>query len=226
MLNCIIIDDEELARTLLNSYVDKLDFITSKGEFENPLEALSLLKSEAIDVIFLDIQMPQLKGTDFAKMVAPTTRIIFTTAYSEYALDGYELNAVDYLLKPITFERFLTAVNKVQIPIKNTPKSSPDTITIKSGYDLHKVHLSDICYIKSDSEYVTFYMENTKIMSYQSLKSLEDSLPSTLFMRVHRSYIINKNKVQSLKDKDVIIQGERIPVSTTYFDTVKKELFS
>lgn len=226
MLNCIIIDDEELARTLLKSYVNKLDFIASKGEFENPLEALSLLKSEAIDVVFLDIQMPQLKGTDFAKMVSPTTRIIFTTAYSEYALDGYELNAVDYLLKPITFERFLTAVNKIQTPIKNTTESSTNTITIKSGYDLHKVHLSDICYIKSDSEYVTFYMENTKIMSYQSLKSLEDSLPNTLFMRVHRSYIINKNKVQSLKDKDVLIQGERIPVSATYFDTVKKELFS
>ena len=226
MLNCIIIDDEELARTLLKSYVNKLDFITSKGEFENPLEALSLLKSEAIDVIFLDIQMPQLKGTDFAKMVAPTTRIIFTTAYSEYALDGYELNAVDYLLKPITFERFLTAVNKIQTPIRNTPESSTKTITIKSGYDLHKVHLTDICYIKSDSEYVTFYMEHTKIMSYQSLKSLEDSLPNLLFMRVHRSYIINKNKVQSLKDKDIIIQGERIPVSATYFETVKKELFS
>jgi DNA-binding LytR/AlgR family response regulator len=226
MLNCIIIDDEELARTLLNSYVDKLDFIVSKGEFENPLEALSLLKSEAIDVIFLDIQMPQLKGTDFAKMVAPTTRIIFTTAYSEYALDGFELNAVDYLLKPITFERFLTAVNKIQTLIKNTTESSTNTITIKSGYDLHKVHLSDICYIKSDSEYVTFYMENTKIMSYQSLKSLEVTLPSSLFMRVHRSYIINKNKVQALKDKDVIIKGERIPVSATYFDTVKKELFS
>ncbi len=226
MLNCIIIDDEELARTLLKTYVNKLDFIVSKGEFENPLEALSLLKSEAIDVIFLDIQMPQLKGTDFAKMVAPTTRIIFTTAYSEYALDGYELNAVDYLLKPITFERFLTAVNKVQTPIKNSTYNSAQTITIKSGYDLHKVHLSEICYIKSDSEYVTFYLEEKKIMAYQSLKSLGNSLPSDMFMRVHRSYIINKNKVQSLKDKDVIIQGERIPVSATYFDTVKKELFS
>lgn len=226
MLNCIIIDDEELARTLIKTYVKKLDFIVSKGEFENPLKALSLLKSEAIDVIFLDIQMPQLKGTDFAKMVSPDTRIIFTTAYSEYALDGYELNAVDYLLKPITFERFLTAVNKVQTPLKNSTNSSTQTMTIKSGYDFHKVHLAEIYYIKSDSEYVTFFLENMKIMAYQSLKSLEDSLPPSLFMRVHRSYIINKNKVQSLKDKDIIIKGERIPVSATYFDTVKRELFS
>lgn len=226
MLKCIIIDDEELARALLKSYVDKLDFITSKGEFENPLEAFPILKSEAIDIVFLDIQMPQLKGTDFAKMIPSKTRIIFTTAYSEYALDGYELNAIDYLLKPITFERFLTAVNKVHTLSKTMTESASQTITIKSGYDLHKVHLSDVYYIKSDSEYVTFYLENKKIMSYQSLKSLEDSLPPSLFMRVHRSYIINKNKVQSLKDKDVIINNERIPVSATYFETVKKELFS
>ncbi|GGG10047.1 DNA-binding response regulator [Dokdonia pacifica] len=226
MLKCIIIDDEELARALLKSYVDKLDFIVSKGAYENPLEALPILKSEVIDVVFLDIQMPQLKGTDFAKMISPTTRVIFTTAYSEYALDGYELNAIDYLLKPITFERFLTAVNKVQTTTRNITDIGSQTITIKSGYDLHKVRLSEIYYIKSDSEYVTFYLDNKKIMSYQSLKSLEDSLPPSLFMRVHRSYIINKNKVQALKDKDIIIQDHRIPVSTTYFETVKKELFS
>ena len=226
MLKCIIIDDEELARALLKSYVDKLDFIVSKGAYENPLEALPILKTEVIDVVFLDIQMPQLKGTDFAKMISPTTRVIFTTAYSEYALDGYELNAIDYLLKPITFERFLTAVNKVQTTTRNITDIGSQTITIKSGYDLHKVRLSEIYYIKSDSEYVTFYLDNKKIMSYQSLKSLEDSLPPSLFMRVHRSYIINKNKVQALKDKDIIIQDHRIPVSATYFETVKKELFS
>ncbi len=226
MLKCIIIDDEELARALLKSYVDKLDFIVSKGAYENPLEALPILKTEVIDVVFLDIQMPQLKGTDFAKMISPTTRVIFTTAYSEYALDGYELNAIDYLLKPITFERFITAVNKVQTTTRNITDIGSQTITIKSGYDLHKVRLSEIYYIKSDSEYVTFYLDNKKIMSYQSLKSLEDSLPPSLFMRVHRSYIINKNKVQALKDKDIVIQDHRIPVSATYFETVKKELFS
>ncbi len=186
MLNCIIIDDEELARVLLKSYVDKLDFLNSKGEFENPLEALSILKTESIDVIFLDIQMPQLKGTDFAKLVPAKTRIVFTTAYSEYALDGFELNAIDYLLKPITFERFLTAVNKVQGNAENILNVA-QTITVKSGYDLHKVNFADINYIKSDSEYVTFYTVNGKIMVYQSLKSLEDSLPTSQFMRVHRS---------------------------------------
>ena len=224
MLKCIIIDDEELARALLNSYVDKLDFLTSIGEFENPLEALSLLKTESIDVIFLDIQMPQLRGTDFAKLVPEQTRIIFTTAYSEYALDGFELNAIDYLLKPITFERFLTAVNKVKIGTENSSIVA-QAITVKSGYDLHKVNFEDIYYIKSDSEYVTFYTVNGKIMAYQSLKSLEDSLPASHFMRVHRSYIINKTKVTGLKGRDLIIADAKIPVSDSYYENVKVELF-
>ena len=225
MLKCIIIDDEELARSLLKSYVKKLDFLDSKGEFENPLEAISLLKTETIDVIFLDIQMPQLKGTDFAKMVPQGTNIIFTTAYSEYALDGFELNATDYLLKPITFERFLTAVNKVKTSSEKSKINSQEYITIKSGYDLHKVKLADIQFIKSDSEYVTFYFEDKKIMSYQTLKSLEDSLPSTVFMRVHRSYIVNKDKVTGLKGRDLLLGEITISVSDSYYENVKNELF-
>jgi len=225
MLKCIIIDDEELARVLLKSYVDKVSFLTSKGSFENPLDALEMLKTEAIDVVFLDIQMPQLKGTDFAKLIPAATRVIFTTAYSEYALDGYELNAIDYLLKPITFERFLAAVNKVKISSEGTSESTTKTITIKSGYDLHKVHLADILYIKSDSEYVTFYMENRKIMSYQSLKSLVESLPTDQFMRVHRSFIVNKNKVTGMKGRDLLIGLNIISVSDSYYDKVKSDLF-
>lgn len=225
MLNCIIIDDEELARTLLKTYVNKLDFLDCKGEFENPLDALAVITSEAIDVVFLDIQMPQLKGTDFAKLVPDSTRIIFTTAYSEYALDGYELNAIDYLLKPITFERFLTAVTKVKSASESNSESNSQTITIKSGYDLHKVKLADILYIKSDSEYVVFYTTNGKIMSYQSLKSLDDSLPASDFMRVHRSFIVNKNKVTGLKGRDLLLDTVKISVSDSYFEKVKKELF-
>tara|TARA_R110002124_G_scaffold5301_1_gene33235 strand:- start:261482 stop:262162 length:681 start_codon:yes stop_codon:yes gene_type:complete len=225
MLKCIIIDDEELARSLLKSYVKKLDFLDSKGEFENPLEAISLLKTETIDVIFLDIQMPQLKGTDFAKMVPQGTKIIFTTAYSEYALDGFELNATDYLLKPITFERFLTAVNKVKTSSEKSKINSQEYITIKSGYDLHKVKLADIQFIKSDSEYVTFYFDDKKIMSYQTLKSLEGSLPSTVFMRVHRSYIVNKDKVTGLKGRDLLLGEITISVSDSYYENVKNELF-
>ncbi|WP_405414668.1 LytR/AlgR family response regulator transcription factor [Maribacter sp. Asnod1-A12] len=221
-INCIVVDDEELARALLITYIDKLEFLNLVGEAENPLEALSLMKEHTVDLLFLDIQMPEIKGTDFAKMVNTDTRIIFTTAYSQYALEGYELNAVDYLLKPITFERFVTAVNKVKTH-DDYPKL--DAITIKSGYDLHKVKYTDILYIVSDSEYVTFHLAGKKIISNQRLKTLEQELPSSLFMRVHRSYIINKNYVTGLKGRDLLLSDTIIPVSDSYYDHVKQELF-
>ena len=221
-INCIVVDDEELARALLISYIEKLDFLNLVGEAENPLEALQLMKEHDVDVLFLDIQMPEIKGTDFAKMVDANTKIIFTTAYSQYALEGYELNAVDYLLKPITFERFVTAVNKVK---SNKIVEKSDSFTIKSGYDLHKVKFEDIQYIVSDSEYVTFHMVDKKIISNQRLKALEQELPSAMFMRVHRSYIINKNSVTGLKGRDLLLSDVMIPVSDSYYDRVKDELF-
>lgn len=223
MISCIIIDDEELARTLLGSYVDKIDYLQSKGSFENPLEALSYIKEHRIDIIFLDIQMPELKGTDFAELVQKTgVRIIFTTAYSEYALEGFELSALDYLLKPITFKRFLSAIEK----FPKTTKKVENTFVIKSGYDLHKVLLDDILYIQSESEYVNYHLKNDKkILANQSLKKLESMLPST-FLRVHRSFIVNKQKVTGLKGRDMLLGDIIIPVSDSYYDAVKNELFS
>jgi DNA-binding LytR/AlgR family response regulator len=221
-INCIVVDDEELARALLISYIEKIDFLNLVGEAENPLEALPLMKEQKVDLLFLDIQMPEIKGTEFAKMVNSNTKIIFTTAYSQFALAGYELNALDYLLKPITFERFVTAVNKVKI---NEAIEKSDSITIKSGYDLHKVKYEDILYVVSDSEYVTFHMGDKKVISNQRLKTLEQELPSSLFMRVHRSYIVNKNSVTGLKGRDLLLSEVSIPVSNSYFDHVKKELF-
>ena len=220
-IKCIVIDDEELARALLKSYIDKVDFLELIADFENPIDAIQLLKGFDIDIIFLDIQMPELKGTEFAKMINSETRVIFTTAYSEYALEGYELNALDYLLKPIAFERFLQAVNKY----KQEETAIDDSITVKSGYDLHKLKYNDILYVESDSEYVNFYTADKKIMSYQTLKSLEKTLPTSTFMRVHRSYIVNKQKVSALKGRDLLIADVKIPVSDSYFEAVKTELF-
>lgn len=222
-IRCLVVDDEELARALLKNYIEKLDFLELVAAVENPIEASSILKMEQVDVVFLDIQMPELKGTDLAKMIDAKTKVIFTTAYSEYALEGFELNALDYLLKPITFERFLQSVNKIDT--KTQVVSEASTITVKSGYDLHKLNYSDILYIESDSEYVVFYLADKKIMSYQTLKSLEKLLPDHLFMRVHRSYIVNREKVTGLKSKDLLLNNIKIPVSTTYYDTVKKMLF-
>ncbi|WP_339666047.1 LytTR family DNA-binding domain-containing protein [Maribacter arcticus] len=212
-INCIVVDDEELARALLITYIKKIDFLNLVGEAENPLEALPLMKEQKVDLLFLDIQMPEIKGTEFAKMVNSNTKIIFTTAYSQFALAGYELNALDYLLKPITFERFVTAVNKVKT---NETIEKSDAITIKS---------EDILYVVSDSEYVTFHMGDKKVISNQRLKTLEQELPSSLFMRVHRSYIVNKNSVTGLKGRDLLLSEVSIPVSNSYFDHVKKELF-
>lgn len=223
-IKCVIVDDEELARKLLETYVEKLDFLEWKGSFENPLEALDYFKTEAIDLLFLDIQMPQIKGTDFAQLIAKSgMRIIFTTAYSEYALKGFELSALDYLLKPITFNRFLSAVEKY--PKQET--TAQDTLVIKSGYDFYKVPYNDIVFIKSESEYVTYNLESgKKIMAYQSLSKLSDSLPST-FMRIHRSYIVNRAKISGLKGREVLLSGgHQISVSDTYYETLKKVVFN
>jgi DNA-binding LytR/AlgR family response regulator len=222
MTNCIIVDDEELARALLETYVKKVGQLELKASFENPLEALAYLKKNNVDLVFLDIQMPDLKGTDLAELLQKTnTQVIFTTAYSEYALQGFELSALDYLLKPITFKRFLTAVEKLpaQTDVTN------GKLTLKSGYDLHKISYDEIIYIESDSEYVNYHLVGgKKVMVYQSLGKLIESLPNT-FMRVHRSYIIHKEKVTGLKGRDLVLFDKTIPVSDSYFERVKKELF-
>lgn len=224
-IKCLVIDDEELARTLLKTYIAEVDYLALVGEFENPINALQKIKETPIDLIFLDIQMPELKGTDLAKIIGNETKIIFTTAYTEYAIEGFNLNALDYLLKPITFSRFLEAVSKFKK--QNTiPYAASDSITIKSGYDLYKVKYADINFIKSESEYVTFYTTEKKILSLMSLKSLENEIPSALFLRVHRSYIVNKSKVTALKGRELLIDENRIPISDSYFDKVKTELFS
>lgn len=221
-ISCIIIDDEELARKLLETYVDKIEYLQCKASFEDPMMALSYLKEHTVDLLFLDIQMPQLKGTEFADLISKMkVRIVFTTAYSEYALQGFELNAMDYLVKPITFKRFLNAVEK--FPQSGT--RTDDALIIKSGYDLHKVVVNDIIYIQSDSEYVRYFLENgKKIMEHQSLSKLATTLPGH-FLRVHRSFIVNTKKVTGLKGRDLILSEHKIAVSDTYFDKVKKALF-
>ncbi len=223
MLNCLIIDDEELARGLIKSYIKKLDFLEVVADFESPLDAMLLLQKQIIDVIFLDIQMPDLKGTDFAKLVNPQTKIIFTTAYSEYALEGFELNALDYLLKPITFDRFLQAVNKIK-PLSKEPLS-PENLTVKSGYDLYKLKICEICYIESANEYVIFHTSDKKVMSHQSLKKVENLLDTAIFKRVHRSFVINKKMVTALKGREVFLGDIKIPISNSYYEKIKKELF-
>ena len=222
-VKCIVVDDEELARELIKTYIEKVDTLECVATFENALDALSLLKSAKIDLLFLDIQMPDIKGTEFAELISNiSTRIIFTTAYSEYALKGFELNALDYLVKPISFKRFLSAVDRLPKP----GSIAEDFIVIKSGYDLHKVFYNDIVYIESSSEYVNYHLENgKKILANQSLGKLEAVLPNS-FLRVHRSFIVNKEKVSGLKNRELLLKDEKIPVSDSYYNSIKKELFN
>ena len=221
-LKCLVVDDEELARILLKTYIQKTDNLALIGTTENPLEALELLDNQEVDLLFLDVQMPELSGIEMAKLVNPKTRIIFTTAYSEYAMTGFDLNVLDYLLKPITFERFQQAIEKAKDYFQISNQG--ETIIIKSGYDLHKIRLDEILFIEGSSEYVIFQTLSKRIMSYQTLKSLELSLPSQQFMRVHRSYIVNKIKVNALKNKELLIGNFKIPVSETYLEEVRKYL--
>ncbi|MEO0726282.1 MAG: LytTR family DNA-binding domain-containing protein [Bacteroidota bacterium] len=226
MIHCIIIDDEELARKLLETYVQKVDFLQWQGSFENPLDGLSFLKSNSVELLFLDIQMPELKGTDFAELIIKSnTKVIFTTAYSEYALKGFELSALDYLLKPITFKRFLSAVEK--FPRKEfINHASLKPIIIKSGYDFHKVLPQTILYIESNGEYVHYHLEDgKKLTAYQSLSKLIKTLPDS-FLRVHRSYIVNGQKVSGLKSRNLLLSDIKIPVSDSYLEAVKSILFS
>lgn len=224
-IQCVIVDDDELARELLETYVEKVGFLEWKGSFENPMDALSFLKANDADLLFLDIQMPDIKGTDFAQLIANLNlKIIFTTAYSEYALQGFELSALDYLLKPITFQRFLSAVEKFPKQ-ESAIGDQKGHLVIKSGYDFYRVATDEILYIESYSEYVHYQLANgKKVTSNQSLSKLLSSLPDS-FIRVHRSYIVNGQKVSGLKGRELFINDRTIPISDSYYEKVKSVLF-
>ncbi len=237
-LTCLIIDDEELARTLLENYVDRLPYLKLVGKCSNPIEALQLLQGQSVDLIFLDIQMPEMIGTDFIKTLSQKPMVVFTTAYAEYALEGFELNVVDYLLKPFPFERFLQAVNKASdlAKLKNkvvsnptevlgNPTSEKNYILVKSEHKVHRITYNEIQYIQSMREYVAYYTPSGRILSLGSLKKLEVDLPPTQFLRIHKSYIISREKVSTLEGNMVHIGKEKVPIGASYREKVLKLLF-
>lgn len=238
-LNCLIVDDEELARMLLENFVSRLPHLNLVGKCANPFEAMQILQEHRVDLIFLDIQMPEMTGTEFLKTLRQRPLVIFTTAYSEYAMEGYELDVVDYLLKPFSFERFMQAVNKASQRLKleqGVGESQPTTaenmpaeneyILVKSEHKVYRVLWKDILYIQSMREYVAYYTATEKrILSLGSLKGLEKELPDSLFMRIHKSYIIAKNKVKALEGNMVHIGEEKIPIGASYREVVLKDLF-
>lgn len=237
-IKCLVVDDEELARTLLENYIGRLPQLELIQKCKDPIEANEVLQHKEIDLLFLDIQMPELTGIQFLKILKAKPAVIFTTAYSEYAVEGYSLDVTDYLLKPFSFERFLQAVNKASEWIRlqradnqtineglinvNTPK---EFILVKSEHKIHRLRLKDIIFIQSMREYVAYYTPNGRILSLQSLKCLEIDLPSSQFLRIHKSYIVAIEKVDTLEGNQIIIGKEKLPIGASYRERVLKKIF-
>ncbi|SIT93899.1 LytR/AlgR family response regulator transcription factor [Pontibacter indicus] len=236
-LRCLIVDDEPLALDVLETFVERLDNLELVCRCNNAVEAYNCLQTEHIDLMFLDIQMPKLTGIDFLKSLPNPPRVIFTTAYRDYALDSYELNAVDYLLKPIAFDRFLKAVAKVT-PAEPKGIASPATVAaaqsepdykdafiyLKADKKMVKVMLADILYIESLKDYIRVKTDTKEIISYQKISFLEEKLPTDKFLRIHRSFIISLDKVQAFSATAVDVGKTEIPIGRLYKNEVLQVL--
>lgn len=227
ILNCALVDDEPLALDLLETYVRKTPFLSLVGKCSSAVAAMKELQEKSVDLLFLDIQMPELSGLEYSKMVNPETRIVFTTAFGQYALDGYRVNALDYLLKPISYKDFLEAANKALSWFEmkenasaggNVVKVEDDCIYVKSDYKLVQIKLKDILYVEGLKDYVKIYIENEPkaILSLMSMKAMEERLPSSHFIRVHRSFIVQKNKIKIIERGRIVFGKEYIPISDSY----------
>jgi two-component system LytT family response regulator len=234
MINCVIIDDEPLAREGISSYVREVDFLRLVGACENPVELMKILDQQTVDLIFLDIQMPKMNGIDFLKIVQKPPMVIITTAFPTYALEGFQLNVLDYLLKPITFDRFFQSVNKAkdyyQLIKKSgaagsePQKAEADYFFIKCGTKYEKVFFDDILYVEGMQNYVTIYTRKGKYVTLLYLKNLEENLDKRNFIRVHKSYIVAINKIEGIEGNEIFIQSARVPISRNYRELVIQEV--
>jgi DNA-binding LytR/AlgR family response regulator len=228
IIKCAIVDDEPLAVELLASYVKKIPFLELCGKYNNATDALHGITEDAVDLLFLDIQMPELNGLELSKMVPENTRIVFTTAFDQYAVDGFRVNALDYLLKPISYADFLEACNKAQQwfqLVQQQEESSPaavaeeiKSIFVKSEYKLLQINLDDIRYIEGLKDYVKIYTEQSPhpILSLMNMKAIEQMLPTSRFIRVHRSFIVQKSKIREIERNRIVFGDVYIPIGDSY----------
>jgi DNA-binding LytR/AlgR family response regulator len=234
-LSCIIVDDESLARKLLEESISHLPFLSLVGICKNPFEAMEVLQQQTVDLMFLDIQMPGMLGTKFLQSLREKPMVIFVTAYSNYAVESYELNVIDYLMKPVSMERFTTAALKaqeakqMQDALKATAsvevKSNQDeAFFVNVEYALVKVMIKDISHVESMKDYVKIYLSTTPkpIITKSTLKAIEEKLPASTFMRIHKSFIINLNKIESIRSQTITIGQHAIPVSDGYVEALMK----
>lgn len=220
-IKCIVVDDEPLAVSLLGSYIEKIPFFELVFSTENPIEALEYIRKNEADLIFLDIQMSELSGINFMKIVGDKLKYILTTAYSEYALEGYEHNVIDYLLKPISFDRFQKSALKAQERFPTNETSANSYFFVKSSGQQHKINFDEILYIESIKDYVNIKTDNQEYIVLDTLKSLENQLPEN-FARVHKSFILNLDKIEKIDVRNVFLNsGKEIPIGETY----KSEFF-
>lgn len=222
ILNCAIIDDEPLASGLLASYAEKTPELNLIGAYNSAVAAMKELRDNPVDLLFLDIQMPELSGLEFANLLPKETKIIFTTAFDRYAVEGYKVNAVDYLLKPVSYDKFLLSVNKVvelfNVANKQKVLSRDRFIYVKSEYKLIQIKFDDVLYVEGLKDYIKIYLAGSRkpVMSLMNMKKLEDLLPSPQFMRVHRSFIVNMSKADMIDRGRIVIEGSFVPVSDSY----------
>lgn len=226
-LKCIIVDDEPPAIRLLENYVEKVSFLEKVGTFNDSLKALEFLNSHAVNLVFLDIQMPQLTGLQLSKIISKDIQIIFTTAYPDFAMEGYELNAVDYLLKPIAFERFYQAVTKLNT-IKNTDSTpiSQDFIFVKTDgkNKFSKLFLKDILYAEALQNYVCIHTKEQQYITHSSLKNVVESLPQQDFIQIHKSFIVALKQIMQTDSFSIQIAGKEIPIGATFKDAFFKRI--
>lgn len=223
MMKCIIVDDEPLAIDLLSDYVSKTELLQLQQSFSDPIAAMHYMSSHEVDLCFLDIQMSELTGIQFLKIMKDKCQFIMTTAYNEYAVDGYDFNVVDFLLKPITFDRFMIAANRAlaKIEINATAETSAkeetrDYIFVKSEYKVQKLNWSDICYLEGMGDYVNIVLKDRRILTLETIKSFQERLPEAKFMRVHKSYIISFDQIEFIERNRIQIKDKLIPVSNSY----------
>lgn len=228
-ISCIIIDDEPLARKGLKEYIADIDFLALLGEFDNPLRAAELISRGEVQLLFLDIQMPKITGLDFFRTLQQPPPVIFTTAYPQYALEGFEVNALDYLVKPISFERFLKAALKAkeyyEVRDTNTKDAQAgEYFFIKADNKLVKILYDEILYAEAVQNYVTIHTDSKKYMTYLTFKSVEDYLPADKFLKVHKSYIVAASRIDTIEGNDIRIGQQHIPISRNQKEEVMEKL--
>ncbi len=228
ILKCAIVDDEPLAVELLVSYVQRIPFMQLGGQYSNAVDAMKGLTDNPVDLVFLDIQMPELNGLELSRMLPETTRVVFTTAFEQYAIDGYRINALDYLMKPISYVNFLEASNRAlqwftllrqkQATAAAAPVDEAKSIFVKSEYKLLQIDLDKIKYIEGLKDYVKIYTEDSPhpILSLMNMKSMEQMLPSSRFIRVHRSFIVQKSKIREIDRNRIVFGNVYIPIGDSY----------